>query len=178
MSRKDAAFCSCLLLALLISGCGEQQHEKVSESPKVPVDKEEAMIEVEPMTFDCGEETGTPTNGDVKLIAMLTMAEAEDECELGKRLVIDTVLNRVDSENFPGTIDDVIFEPGQFPPMANGRAEMCYADEDICILVREEIENRTNSECVYFQTDCYPSWGKPLFVVQNHYFSGEEDESE
>ena len=30
---------------------------------------------------------------DVELIALVTMAEAEGECEEGKRLVIDTVLN-------------------------------------------------------------------------------------
>ena len=37
---------------------------------------------------------------DVELIALVTMAEAEGECEEGKRLVIDTILNRVDSGTF------------------------------------------------------------------------------
>ena len=31
---------------------------------------------------------------DISLIALITMAEAEGECEEGKRLVIDTILNR------------------------------------------------------------------------------------
>ena len=37
---------------------------------------------------------------DIELIALVTMAEAEGECEEGKRLVIDTILNRVDSVYF------------------------------------------------------------------------------
>ena len=32
----------------------------------------------------------------------------------GKRLVIDTVLNRVDSKYFPDTIHDVIYQKGHF----------------------------------------------------------------
>ena len=39
-----------------------------------------------------------------ELLAVITMAEAEGESERGKRLVIDTVLNRVDSKKFPNTI--------------------------------------------------------------------------
>lgn len=47
---------------------------------------------------------------DIELIALVTMAEAEGECEEGKRLVIDTILNRVDSDYFPDTIRDVIYQ--------------------------------------------------------------------
>ena len=50
---------------------------------------------------------------DIALIALVTMAEAEGECEQGKRLVIDTILNRMDSEYFPDNIHDVIYQPYQ-----------------------------------------------------------------
>ena len=54
---------------------------------------------------------------DISLIALVTMAEAEGECEKGKRLVIDTILNRMDSEHFPDTVYDVIYQPYQFSSM-------------------------------------------------------------
>jgi N-acetylmuramoyl-L-alanine amidase len=38
------------------------------------------------------------TDEEINLIALVTMAEAEGESEQGKRLVISTILNRVDSE--------------------------------------------------------------------------------
>lgn len=44
------------------------------------------------------------------LLARIAMAEAEGESTVGKAMVIRTVLNRVWDDDFPGTIEDVIFE--------------------------------------------------------------------
>ena len=60
---------------------------------------------------------------EIDLIALVTMAEAEGESELGKRLVIDTILNRVDAETHPNTVHDVIYQNGQFTSMTNGRVD-------------------------------------------------------
>jgi len=107
---------------------------------------------------------------DIELIALVTMAEAEAEPELGKRLVIDTILNRVDSPRFPDTVDGVIYAPRQFSSMWNGRVDRCYVREDICVLVEEELRERTNSDCVFFRAGHYGD-GTPMFQVGNHYFS-------
>jgi len=102
------------------------------------------------------------------------MAEAEGECEEGKRLVIDTVLNRVDSPYFPDTIHDVIYQPKHFSPMWNGRFERCEVRDDIYELVLEEMEARTNTEVIFFTAGQYSKYGIPLFQVGNHYFSSYE----
>lgn len=108
---------------------------------------------------------------DVELIALVTMAEAEGECEEGKRLVIDTVLNRVDSDYFPDTVYEVIYQPNQFSSMWNGRVDRCEVREDICELVYEELESRTNYDVVFFTAGEYSAYGVPMFQVGNHYFS-------
>lgn len=108
---------------------------------------------------------------DIDLIALVTMAEAEGECEEGKRLVIDTILNRVDSEYFPDTVYDVIYQPSQFSSMWNGRVDRCEVRENICQLVREELDSRTNYEVVFFTAGEYSTYGVPMFQVENHYFS-------
>lgn len=108
---------------------------------------------------------------DIELIALVTMAEAEGESELGKRLVIDTILNRVDSKHFPDTVADVIYQKNQFTSMWNGRASKCYVKEDICQLVKEELESRTNDEIMFFTAGEYGKHGTPIFQVGNHYFS-------
>lgn len=108
---------------------------------------------------------------DIELIALVTMAEAEGECEEGKRLVIDTILNRVDSEYFPDTVYDVVYQPNQFSPMWNGRVECCEVREDICQLVREEVNARTNYDVAFFTAGQYSKYGVPMFQVENHYFS-------
>ena len=99
------------------------------------------------------------------------MAEAEGEPDYGKRLVIDTVLNRVDSEHFPDTIKGVIYQPSQFTSMHNGRVNRCYVSDDIRKLVIEEIDKRTNNEVMFFHADRYGKYGTPTLQVGNHYFS-------
>lgn len=111
------------------------------------------------------------SNEEIELIALVTMAEAEGESELGKRLVIDTILNRVDSSRFPDTIEGVIYQPNQFEAMWNGRVDRCYVRDDICELVKEELESRTNEDVVFFQMYDYSPYGNPLFQEGCHYFS-------
>lgn len=111
---------------------------------------------------------------DIDLIALLTMAEAEGESEYGKRLVIDTVLNRVDSEHFPDTVYDVIYQKNQFSPISDGRIERCYVDEGIRELVLEEVESRANYDTIFFHAGRYSNYGTQLFSEGNHYFSSYE----
>ena len=111
---------------------------------------------------------------DIDLIALLTMAEAEGESEYGKRLVIDTVLNRVDSEHFPDTVYGVIYQENQFSPISDGRIERCYVDEGIRELVLEEVKSRTNYDTTFFHAGRYSNYGTQLFSEGNHYFSSYE----
>ncbi|MCM1525380.1 MAG: cell wall hydrolase [Ruminococcus sp.] len=122
------------------------------------------------------EQVDIPTlsEEEILLIARVTVAEAEGESEYGKRLVIDTVLNRVDSEHFPDTVTDVIFQPRQFSVMWNGRIERCEADDDTIRLVREELEERTDSDVIFFRESRYSDYGKPKFTEGSHYFSSYE----
>ena len=111
------------------------------------------------------------SNEDIELLALVTMAEAEGESEEGKRMVIDTILNRVDSERFGNTISEVIYAPNQFTSMRNGRVDRCYVADDIYQLVIEELTNRTNYDVLYFTAYQYGAYGTPMFQIGNHYFS-------
>ena len=112
------------------------------------------------------------TEEEVELIALVTMGEAEGESEEGKRLVIDTILNRVKSEQFPNTVYGVVYQPNQFSVMWNGRIDRCYVSEDICRLVREEACLPLNTDVLYFTAGGYGAYGTPMFQVGNHYFAG------
>jgi len=113
---------------------------------------------------DISEET-------VELIALMTMAEAEAEPEEGQRLVIDSVLNRVDDPHFPDTIYDVVWQPHQYSGMQPPRIDRCYVKDELVQLVREEIANRTNYDVVFFRAEHFSDYGIPMFQVGNHYFS-------
>ena len=108
---------------------------------------------------------------DAELIALVTMAEAEGESEYGKRLVIDTILNRIDHPAFPNTASGVIYQSGQFEAMWNGRVNRCYVRDDIVQLVKEEMESRSNYDVMFFVAGGYSAYGTPLLAEGNHYFS-------
>ena len=157
--------------------CDERAEEANAIYEEYVASEESDPLEVTSMTFlSVPEQKPAPetplSKSEIDLIALVTMGEAEGESEEGKRLVIDTILNRVDNEQWPDTVTEVIYQPNQFEVMWNGRLDRCYVIEDIRQLVIEESINRTNSEVVYFRTKRYSSFGTPLFQVGNHYFSG------
>ena len=165
----NKVLCALLSLSLIIfSGCTVRATGAETSGTVMAY-----QVSEEEFDSDCYTDTDEEmiSEDDISLIALVTMAEAEDECEEGKRLVIDTILNRMDSEEFPDTVSGVIFEPYQFPSMTNGRAERCEVRDDICELVREELQSRYNFDCIFFKTDYYSEYGTPLFRVGNHYFS-------
>ena len=64
------------------------------------------------------------------LLAKIAMAEAEGCNTQTKTLVIMCVLNRVWSDEFPDTIEEVIFQENQFSPIDNGRWDRVEPNED------------------------------------------------
>ena len=64
------------------------------------------------------------------LLARIAMAEAEGCNIQTKTLIIMCVLNRVWSDEFPDTIEEVIFQENQFSPVDNGRWDRVEPNED------------------------------------------------
>lgn len=110
------------------------------------------------------------TEEEIELIALVTVGEAEGESELGKRLVADTIINRVHSDIYPNTVNEVCYQPNQYSCLHNGRCKKCKVDDDIRELVKEEVISITNSEVLYFSTGGYQS--TPIIKEGAHYFSG------
>ncbi|AZR72627.1 cell wall hydrolase [Anoxybacter fermentans] len=61
------------------------------------------------------------TKEDLEWLARVIYAEARGEPYEGQVAVGAVVLNRVKSHQFPNTIREVIFQPGQFSSVANGQ---------------------------------------------------------
>lgn len=100
-----------------------------------------------------------------ELCARVLQAEAENQPEEGKRLVVDCILNRIDSPEFPGTVEEVCNQTNAF-----AISNKIPSEEDYWI-VEEEMANRTDTEVLYFRTDDYHKFGTPAKQVGSHYFS-------
>lgn len=109
---------------------------------------------------------------EIYLMAKVCLAEAEDQSDYGKRLVVSTMLNRLDSGIYGDSIYDVIYAPYQFEVMSNGRIDRVEPDEYTLDLVKQEVMARSNHDVIYFRMDYYSEYGTPLFVEDDHYFSG------
>lgn len=106
------------------------------------------------------------TKDDIYLIGQVATAEAGNQCILGQRYVIDTILNRVDSDKFPDTVYKVVNAPNQY---TKARPE---PSEEMLKIVQEEVDNRINTKVVFFQRAGYFDRTKPVTKIQAHYFSG------
>ena len=145
----------------------ETTWEPIPEEPEA----EPMRVEIVEAETEETEYTEEDFYDDLELLAYCTMAEAGNQEELGKRLVIDCILNRVDNRYFPDTVREVIYAPGQFEVVARGTLYRNCPTDDIYTLIREEIANRTNTEVVFFNSIGFTKCGEPWQQVGAHYFS-------
>ncbi len=82
------------------------------------------------------------TDDDYQVLLQIVQAEASGEDVIGKMLVANVVLNRVEVGFCGNTISEVVFAPGQFAPVENGRIFRVTPDE----VTIEAVERVLNGE--------------------------------
>lgn len=106
------------------------------------------------------------TPEEIVMIGKIVEHEAPHESELGQRLVIDTIMNRVEHGSFPDTVKGVLSQPGQY---CNPKK---YPPDYIYTLIAQEAVTRTNDQVLWYRTKRYHSYGIPIIQEGSHYFSG------
>ena len=89
------------------------------------------------------------------ILCKLVEAEAGTEDRIGKILVANVVLNRLENDSFPDTVEGVVFQESdgvaQFSPVANGRYESAKPKEDTIEAVEAALKGEDYSEgALYF----------------------------
>lgn len=107
---------------------------------------------------------------ELEYLAACVEAEAGTQGMMGKRLVVDVILNRVDDSRFPDNITDVINAQGQFQVVSNGSINKVDITQETFKAIELELKHRTDSEILYFRNKRYGA-GKPCYKVNEHYFS-------
>ncbi|MEY8391729.1 cell wall hydrolase [Lachnospiraceae bacterium 45-W7] len=107
---------------------------------------------------------------DTALLAALIQCEAGGESYEGKVAVGSVVMNRVYSSHFPNTVAGVIYQGGQFSPVASGRFASVLASgaNASCTQAAQEVlgGNITNN-CLYFRRN---DGSIPGTIIGNHVF--------
>lgn len=97
-------------------------------------------------------------------------AEATNQGLLGKCLVADVILNRIESDCFPNTAAEVITAKNQFAVHSNGRMWRVPVTHETLKAVRLELKERTDSEIMYFSAGGYNPSCVPAYQFGDHYF--------
>ena len=95
--------------------------------------------------------------GDRRLLANLIYCEAGGEPYEGQVAVGSVVINRVLSSKYPDTVVGVIYQRGQFSPVASGRLDLALATDkatDSCYRAADAAMSGISNVgyCVYFRT--------------------------
>ena len=107
----------------------------------------------------------------LEMLAICVEAEAGNQDFLGKRLVVDVILNRVDLDQFPNDIVSVITQPNQFTSYSDGHMERIYEpSEETFEAVKRELNNRTDSQILFFTEGKYNPYCIPAYKHGDHYF--------
>lgn len=118
---------------------------------------------VEVKEFDCVEtqETETAerfTEKEKYMLAKIAMAEAEGCRIKAKELVIRTVLSRIESDMFPNTVEEVIFQKNQFTPISDGRWNKVEPNEECWQALENVLSSSESKDILFFESCKGDSW--------------------
>lgn len=93
---------------------------------------------------------------DLELLSTIIYCEAGNQSYEGQLAVGSVIMNRVASSSFPNSISGVIYQSGQFSPVASGRFARALAAGlgNHCASVAQEVLNgKRNVTCLYFRVN-------------------------
>ncbi len=109
---------------------------------------------------------------DYKALCRIVQAEAGNQDAEGKQLIANVVLNRVKSESFPNTVQEVILQDNggitQFSPTKNGSYHAADISIDVMAAVNRAIAGEDLSGgALYFKAGSETHWGGLQFLFQH-----------
>lgn len=129
-----------LMIAFLLfaNTVNPSEAKKVEMDPDMPALEvvpqiQEKIVEIENEKMKEAEEKALH---DQELLASIIFCEAGNQSYEGQVAVGAVVMNRINSEKFPDTMEEVIYQSGQFIPAMTGwlddvRAESGYTDSSM-----------------------------------------------
>lgn len=114
------------------------------------------------------------THDDYVLLEKIVAAESQTECFEGRVAVVETIFNRVLSEDpyYPNTVSGVLSQPGQFSsyPLRNDSwVEPEYATEAIAYVSANGLTVLPDTDYLFFSRG-KSKYAKDFIKIEHHYF--------
>lgn len=107
----------------------------------------------------------------LEILATCVEAEAGNQDIMGKRLVADVILNRVDSPRFPDDIEGVITQKYHFSTYWDGTMARIEPSPETFEAVQMELYGqRLDENILFFTAGDYNTYCTPAYTYGAHYF--------
>lgn len=97
---------------------------------------------------------------DYNVLLKIVEAEAGGEDLIGKIMVANVILNRVNSDAFPDNVTDVVYQKSQFSPISDGRINTVSISQETLEAVERALNGEDYSHgALYFRSvRCNSTW--------------------
>ena len=97
---------------------------------------------------------------DYNVLLKIVEAEAGGEDTIGKIMVANVILNRVNSDRFPNTVTEVVYQKSQFSPISDGRINTVSISQETLNAVERALNGEVYSNgALYFRSvRCNSTW--------------------
>lgn len=104
---------------------------------------------------------------EYEMLCRIVTTEANSEDVEGQMLIANVVMNRVASDIFPDTVEEVILSPGQFDPVETGAFYNTAPTDESREAVIRALSGEDRSEgALYFQKSAATRWGDYDFLFR------------
>lgn len=150
-----------------------QVGQAILEVSNIQTAQEEEMYRLEMLEEPQAhvEENNRRYAAELEVLAKCVEAEAGNQSIEVKRAVISVILNRVDDDDWPDTISEVIADPYEFATYWNGAMDEVTPATSTYEAIACEMETRSYPGLFYFDMDDYLPYGTPYVKMGNLYFS-------
>ena len=97
---------------------------------------------------------------DYNVLLKIVEAEAGGENLTGKIMVANVILNRVNSDRFPNTVTEVVYQKSQFSPTIDGRINTVSISQETLTAVERALsgEDHSNGALYFRSVHCNSTW--------------------
>lgn len=150
-----------------------QVGQAILEVSNIQTAQEEEMYRLEMLEEPQAhvEENNRRYAAELEVLAKCVEAEAGNQSIEVKRAVISVILNRVDDDDWPDTISEVIADPYEFATYWNGRMDEVTPATSTYEAIACEMETRSYPGLYYFDMDKYLQYGTQYARMGDLYFS-------
>lgn len=137
---------------------------KTAEEYETPIKTEEVSDKIPVYTIDGISEISLD---EFYEICRVVMNESGGEPYQTQVAVAETIINRVNSDKFPNTVIEVLYQPYQYSHYQNGEIT-----DSVREAVTQALEQHIyDTDMVYFRDWYYHEFAEDYFYIENMYFS-------